>query len=148
MSQMSCSLSTISCSSRMRVWMSTFMRTSPRSHLAKSLDEYPRWECKSDITVLLRKMLTELTKSKVIPYHKQPHKAKYGLLTISAIENVWYESRIDTLGDDNVPFILLLYNCRTIEHFWSTFQVVLSMHLNQASKLYNNNNNNNNNICR
>ncbi len=32
-----------------RVWMSTFVRTSSRSHLAKSLDEYPRHECKPGI---------------------------------------------------------------------------------------------------
>ncbi len=42
-------ISTLSCSFRTRVWMSTFVRTLSRSHLAKSLDEYPRWECKPGI---------------------------------------------------------------------------------------------------
>ncbi len=34
--------------------MPTFMRTSSRSHLAKSLNEYPRSECKPDVKVKSR----------------------------------------------------------------------------------------------
>ncbi len=41
--------STSSRSSRTRVWMSTFVHTSSHSHLAKSLDEYPRRDCKPGI---------------------------------------------------------------------------------------------------
>ncbi len=36
----------LSRSSRTRVWMSTFMRTSSRSQFLKSFDEYLQWECK------------------------------------------------------------------------------------------------------
>ncbi len=43
------SLSMILRSSRTRMWMSTFVHTSPRSHLANSLDKYSRRECKPGI---------------------------------------------------------------------------------------------------
>ncbi len=39
------------CSSPTRVWMSTFVCTSSRSHLAKSLNECPRQECNTGIIV-------------------------------------------------------------------------------------------------
>ncbi len=39
-------VSTLSCSSYTRLWMSTFVCILSRSHLAKSLDEYSKWECK------------------------------------------------------------------------------------------------------
>ncbi len=42
-------VSTLSRNSRRRVWMSTFVRNLSRSHIAKSLDEYPRQECKPGI---------------------------------------------------------------------------------------------------
>ncbi len=45
--------STSSHSSRTRVWISIFILTSSRSHLAKSLDEYLRKGCKPCITVYL-----------------------------------------------------------------------------------------------
>ncbi len=38
---------------RTGVWMSTFMHTSFRSHLTKSLDEYPRQDCKPGIKAKL-----------------------------------------------------------------------------------------------
>ncbi len=37
-----------------RVWMSIFVRTLSRSHLVKSLDEYPKWECKPGIIISLK----------------------------------------------------------------------------------------------
>ncbi len=47
-------LSTLSRSSRTRVWMSTFVRTSSHSHLAVSLDKYPWWKCKPSISSATR----------------------------------------------------------------------------------------------
>ncbi len=41
--------STLSRSSRTRVWTSTFVRTSSRSHLTESLHECLQWECKPGI---------------------------------------------------------------------------------------------------
>ncbi len=46
-------VSTLSRSSCTRVWMSTFVRTSSRLHLAESLDKYLRQECKPDIISIL-----------------------------------------------------------------------------------------------
>ncbi len=42
-------VSTLSRSSRTRVWLSTFLRTSSHSHLAQSLDECLSLECKPSI---------------------------------------------------------------------------------------------------
>ncbi len=65
MSRMSC---LIIDNSRTRVWMFTFVHTSSHSHLAKSLDEYPRQECKPGIwlSTYLRQNCEFVSKDKVL----------------------------------------------------------------------------------
>ncbi len=53
-------LSTLSHSSRTRVWMSTFVRTSSHSQLPKSLNECPRRKCKLGIIDVWGKLISFL----------------------------------------------------------------------------------------